>query len=76
MKAFTFPPMRPGDWRGALLEKHEITGLSVWSVSVRGRDGSSRRRWYWQEAHAFAFALDQSETRRLPFFDLRDGGES
>lgn len=72
MKAFDLPPMRSGDWLAVMLEALESAGVIVWSVTVRGRDGSPVRRWFGDQAQALAYALDQSETRRLPFFDLRD----
>lgn len=72
MKAFELPPMRSGDWLAVTLEALESAGVTVWSVTVRGRSGSPCRRWFGDQAHALAFALDQSETRRLPFFDMRE----
>lgn len=76
MKAFNPPPVRSGKWLGATLECHELAGILVWSVTVKGRSGPARRRWYAEEAHAFAYALDQSESRQLPFFDMREGCEA
>jgi hypothetical protein len=76
MKAFELPPMRSSDWLAVTLEVLESAGVTVWSVTTKGRSGSPRRRWFGDEAHALAYALDQSETRHLPFFDRRDGGEA
>lgn len=72
MKSYTIPPVRSGDWLAVTLEAYEDAGVTVWSVTTKGRTGSPRRRWFGEEAHAFAYALDQSETRRLPLIDLRE----
>ncbi|MBB3862219.1 hypothetical protein GGQ88_003517 [Novosphingobium hassiacum] len=76
MKHFTLPPLRSADWLAVILEAYQDAGVTVWSVTTKGRSGSPRRRWFGEEAHAFAYALDQSETRRLALIDMRDGGES
>ena len=73
MRPFDLPPKRSGDWPAVYLEAFEQAGVCVWSVTVKGRSGSPCRRWFGDQAHALAFALDQSDTRRLPFFDLREG---
>jgi hypothetical protein len=71
VKLITLPNI-PGAWLGVRLEAQSVAGTTMWSVTIRGRSGSPCRRWFGDQAHALAFALDQSETRRLPFFDLRD----
>lgn len=72
MKAFDLPPVRNGDWLAVTLEPYESAGVTVWSVTIKGRSGSPRRRWFGIEAHALAYALDQADSRHLPLFDLRD----
>lgn len=70
------PPMRGGNWLGVAIEAHEIAGTTMFAITIKGRAGQPiTREWFRCEATALAWALSQADSRGLPFFDLRDGGE-
>lgn len=76
MIALTLPEVTPGDWIGALIDRHEIVGTVMHRVQIRGRGrGAVERNWFHDRAEAFAFALDRADRRHLPVIDMT-GGEA
>lgn len=76
MKLISLPDI-PGSWLGVRLEAHDLAGTAMWSVTIRGRGGQYvERTWHNCEAIALAYACTQADSRHLPLFDLRDGGEA
>lgn len=65
------PPQRPGDWLGAIVERHEVAGVPMFRVSIRGRgQAAAERSWFYDRGEALAFAVDRADRRCLPLFDL------
>lgn len=65
-----------GNWPGVVLEQHQMFGVTMWRVCVRGRsDGSASRNWFTTRQAALAFALDRADRRHLALFDLCGGEE-
>jgi hypothetical protein len=74
--ALTLPEMTPGDWIGAIVDRHEIAGTTMHRVQLRGRDrGAVERNWFANRDEAMAFALDRADRRHLPVLDMT-GGEA
>ncbi|WP_126174560.1 hypothetical protein [Altericroceibacterium xinjiangense] len=74
MREIPIPQVRPGNWRGALIERLELAGSIVWAVTVRvGLGRAPRRRWFPDHAMAISHAADQPDTLGLPLLDLSDG---
>lgn len=72
--ALTLPEPTPGDWVGAIVDKHELAGTEMFRVQLRGRGQAAiERSWFNSRAEAFAFALDRADRRCLPLFDLTGG---
>lgn len=72
--ALTLPEPTPGDWIGALIDRHEIAGTIMHRVQIRGRGQVAiERNWFDNRAEAFAFALDRADHRHLPVIDLTGG---
>lgn len=74
MIALTLPEPTPGDWIGALIDRHEIAGTEMHRVQIRGRGQVAiERNWFSSRDEAFAFALDRADRRCLPLIDLTGG---
>lgn len=68
------PAIRSGTWLSALIERQEIAGSRLFSVTVRSGIGRVRRRWFPSHVEARCFALDQADALGLPLIDM-SGGE-
>jgi hypothetical protein len=76
VKLITLPEV-PGSWLGVRLEAQMVAGTAMWSVTIRGRGGVYvERTWHTDEGVALAYACNQADSRHLPLFDMRDGGEA
>lgn len=72
--ALTLPEATPGDWIGALVDKHEIAGTIMYRVQIRGRGQVAiERSWFASRDEAMAFALDRADRRCLPVLDCTGG---
>lgn len=73
MPTFELPAPRGGNWIGVMIERHDVAGTNMVSVTIRGRAGQKHeRRWFTDGRIALAWGLSQADSRQLPLFDLRD----
>lgn len=68
--ALEAPPIPPGGWRGALVERHDLGGEVLFSVTIRHRYGVAARTWHDTRRAAIAAALEQADRHALPVIDL------
>lgn len=69
------PALMPGSWHAVIVERFELGGAILHSVTVRlGGSRALRRRWFPSRTIGLAHALEQAETFSLPLLDLGDGG--
>lgn len=64
------PPIPSGGWRGAIVERHDIGGEVLFSVTTRRRFGVVERTWHERHGAALAYALEQADRHELPAIDL------
>ncbi len=68
--AIQAPPILPGGWRGAIIERHDLGGEALWSATVRQHFGKAWRRWFSDHAAALAYGLETADLHGFPLFDL------
>lgn len=69
------PPIEQGGWRGAIIDRHDLGGEMLISVTVRRRFGQVARRWFPDHRSALVHALEQADQHSLPLIDLSAGDE-
>jgi hypothetical protein len=73
MRQVEIPAPRGGSWLGVMLEAHDLGGIPMTCITIRGRAGHMERTWHTCGDTALAYALGQADSRALPLFDFRDG---
>ena len=69
------PALLPGKWLAVVIERFELAGSTLSSVTIRrGCGRAPRRRWFPDRAVAVAHALELAEEFDLPLLDLGEGG--
>jgi len=67
------PPLRDSTWICSLIERHDIGGTRLYSVTIREGIGPARRRWFPTHLAARCFGLDQADALGLPLIDMSGG---
>lgn len=64
------PPIPSGGWRGAIVERHQLGGETLWSTTVRHHFGKAKRAWFTDRAAALTYGLEIADQHSLPLIDL------